>query len=82
MPSHFNPVWLKCDPMDYSLPDSSIHGIFQAEYWSGLPYPSPGDLPVLGIKPTSLMSPALANGFFITTTTTREAHISNRYVHI
>ena len=29
--------------MDRSLPDSSVHGIFQAkEYWSGVPLPSPG----------------------------------------
>jgi len=25
------------DPMDYSLPGSSVHGIFQEEYWSGVP---------------------------------------------
>ena len=36
------------------------------EYWSGLPCPPPGDLPKPGIEPTSLMSPALAGGFFIT----------------
>ena len=29
------------DPMDCSLPGSSVHGIFQQEYWSGLPLPSP-----------------------------------------
>ena len=29
------------DPMDCSPPGSSIHGIFQAEYWSGVPLPSP-----------------------------------------
>ena len=29
------------DPMDCSLPGSSVHGIFQQEYWSGLPFPSP-----------------------------------------
>ena len=88
-----------CDPMDCSLPHSSVHGIFQArvlewgaiafsntwkwkgkvkllshvwlfatpwtvahqappsmgftrqEYWSGLPFPSPEDLPKPGIKP-------------------------------
>ena len=32
------------------------------EYWSGLPCPSPGDLPDPGIEPASLMSPALAAG--------------------
>ena len=31
------------------------------EYWSGLPFPLPGDLPDLGIE---LVSPALADGFF------------------
>ena len=29
-------------------------------YWGGLPFPTPGDLPDLGIEPTSLVSPALA----------------------
>ena len=34
------------------------------EYWSGLPFPTPGDLPDPGIKYASLVSPALAGGFF------------------
>ena len=34
------------------------------EYWSGLPFPSPGYLPDPGIQPTSLESPAPASGFF------------------
>ena len=34
------------------------------EYWSGLPFPSPGDLPDLGIKPVSPASPELAGEFF------------------
>ena len=29
------------DPIDCSPPGSSVHGIFQAEYWSGMPLPSP-----------------------------------------
>ena len=36
-------------------------GLPRQEYWSGLPFPSPGDLPDAGTKPTS---PALAGGFF------------------
>ena len=44
------------DPIDCCLPGSSVHGIFQAEYWSGLPFPSPGDILNPGIK---LMSSAL-----------------------
>ena len=38
-------------------------GFYRQEYWSGLPLPSPGDLPDSGIEPTS---PALAGGFFTT----------------
>ena len=34
-------------------------GFFRQEYWSGLPFPSPGDLPNLGIQPASLVPPAL-----------------------
>ena len=39
------------------------------EYWSGLPFPIPGDLPDPGIEPSSLASPALAGRFFTITTT-------------
>ena len=39
-------------------------GFPRQEYWSGLPFPSPGDLPDPGIKPASLTSPALAGRFF------------------
>ena len=41
-------------------------GFSRQEYWSGLPFPAPGDLPDPGIKPTFLASPALAGGFFTT----------------
>ena len=44
-------------------------GFSWPEYYSGLPFPHPGDLPDPGIKPTSLASPALAGGFFTTSTT-------------
>ena len=36
------------------------------QYWSGLPSPAPGDLPSPRIKPASLLSAALAGGFFAT----------------
>ena len=42
-----------CDPMDGSPPGSSIQGFSRQEYWSGLPFPSPGDLPDPGIEPRS-----------------------------
>ena len=41
------------------LPGSSAYGILQQEYWSGLQFPSPGDLPDPGIILTSPTSPAL-----------------------
>ena len=49
-----------CDPMDYSLPGSSVHGIFQARIleWVAISYSrgsaQPGDLPNPGIEPVSL----------------------------
>ena len=49
--------------MDYNPPGTTVHGISQQQYWSGLLFPSPGDLPNPGIKPAS---PALAGGFFTT----------------
>ena len=41
-------------------------GFYRQEYWSGLPFPPPRDLPDAGIDPASPMSPALAGGFFTT----------------
>ena len=38
-----------CDPMDCSLPGSSVHGILQAKNTGA--FPSPGDLPNPGIEP-------------------------------
>ena len=40
-----------CSPMDCSPPGSSVHGISQAESWSGSPFPPPGDLPDAGVEP-------------------------------
>ena len=41
-------------------------GFPRQEYWSGLPFPSLGELSDPGIKPTSLVLPALTGGFFTT----------------
>ena len=51
-------------PMDCSPPGSSVHGSLQTRKLEWVSCPPPGNLPVLGIKPASLMSPALAGGFF------------------
>ena len=50
-----------CDPMECSPPASSV-GFPRQEYWSRLPFLSPGDLADPGIEPASLASPALAAG--------------------
>ena len=64
MSQSLNSVWL-CDSMDYSLPGSSVHRIYQARILEfAIPYP--GDLPDWRVIPTSLVSPALAGGFFTT----------------
>ena len=40
-------------PVDGSLSGSIYMGFLRQKYWSGLPFPSPGDLPKLGIDPIS-----------------------------
>ena len=45
---------------------SLFMGFRRQEYWSGLPFPSPGDLPDPGIEPASPISPSLAGRFFTT----------------
>ena len=44
-------------------------GFSRQDYWSGLPCPSPGDLPDTEIEPVSLVSPCIASGFFTMSTT-------------
>ena len=62
-------------------------GLSRQEYWSGLPFPPPGDLPDPGIEPylssppRSLTSPALAGGFF-TTDTIWEAHRESKKTRV
>ena len=60
-----------CDPTDCSLPGSSVHGFPRQGYCSELPFPTPGDLPDPRIEPplSFLSPPALAGGFFTTSTT-------------
>ena len=57
-----------CDPTDYSLPGSSVHGISKAriQAWVAIQGIFPGDLYNPGIALTSLVSPALAGGFLTT----------------
>ena len=55
-----------CNPVDRCLPGSSVHGILQAGILEWVAMPFSGDLPDPGFKPTSRMSPALADRFFTT----------------
>ena len=56
-------------------------GFSRQEYWSGLPCPSPGDLPDPGIELVSLVSPALAGGFFTTSAIWEAPSIAISYKH-
>ena len=62
-------------PWTIARPVSLSMEFSKQEYWSGLPFPPPGDLPDPGIEPTSPVSPALA-GRFVTTGTTWEACVA------
>ena len=69
----FNCVWLSAIPwtVDHQAPLS--RKISKQQYWSGLPFPTPGDLPNPGIEPTPLVYPALGGRAFATRATW-EAH--------
>ena len=62
MLDYFIHVWL-CDPLTADRQAPQYMGFPRQEYWSGLPFPSPEDLPDPGIE---LTFPALGGGFFTT----------------
>ena len=53
-----------CDPMHCSLPVPLFMAFLRQEYWSVLPFPSPGDLPNPGAKPAHPLSLELADRYF------------------
>ena len=59
-------VQLFATPWTVACQASPSMELSRQEHWSGLPFPTPGDLFDPGIKPVSLVSPALAGGFFTT----------------
>ena len=69
MLSHFSRVRLFATLWTVAYQAPLSIGFSRQEYWSGLPYPAPGDLPDPGTELASLMSPALAGRFFITSAT-------------
>ena len=68
-----------CDPMDYSPPGSSVHGILQARIWSRLLFPSLGDLPDPGIKPGS---PALQADSIYRSAKTNLGRVFSSLIHM
>ena len=68
--------------MDYRLPGPSVHGISRQEYWSGLPFPPPEDHLDPGIKPVSLVFPALAGGFFTSEPPGKACHSKGSLNHM
>ena len=57
------------DPRAIACKAPLSKGLSWQEYWSGSPCPPPGDPPNPGIRTLSLLSPALASGFFTTSAT-------------
>ena len=55
-----------CDAIDVAHHTPLSMEFSRQEYWSGLPFPFPRNLPDPGIEPAPLMSPAWAGEFFIT----------------
>ena len=62
----FTCVWLFATPWAAARQAPLSLGFSRQEYWSGLPFPVPGDLLDSGIDSASLAPPALAGGFFTT----------------
>ena len=71
---HAQPCPTLCDPMDCTPPGSNVHGFPRQEYWNGLPFPPPGDLPDPGIEPMSPVSPALQADSLLLEPSIGEAH--------
>ena len=79
--SRFSHVWLFVTPWTIALQAPLSMGFSRQEYWNELPWPPPEDLPNTGIKPVSLMSPALIGGF-LTTSASWEAWEIHWYIPI
>ena len=67
--SHFSHFWLFATPWTVVHQAPQSFEFSRQEYWSGLPFPPPWDLPDLGIEPTSPTSSTLAGRFFTTSAT-------------
>ena len=80
--SHFIHFQLFVTPWTVAQQAHLSLGVSRQESWSGLQCPSPRDVPNPGIKPTSLMSPALAGAFFTTSATLKALNHVCIYLNI
>ena len=69
-------VWFFAAPWTVAHQAPLSVGLPRQEYWSAVPLPSPRDLRDPGIEPTSLLSPALTDGFFTTTLSHLASHLN------
>ena len=70
-----NRVWLCATPWTAAHQAPMSMGFPRQEYWGELSFPAPGDLPDPGIKPMTLVVPALACGFFTTEPPGKRPHL-------
>ena len=74
-------VQLFVTPWTVALQAPLSMSLSRQEYWRGLPCPPPGDLPDPGVKPASLMFPALLGGFFTTSVTWEAQDLLYSYIN-
>ena len=77
--SHSSGVWLFVTTWMVACQAPLSMEFSRQEYWSGLPFSSPGVLPNPGIELASLMSPALAGRFFTTSATWKAQRPLHQY---
>ena len=70
----FSRVWVFVTPRTVACQAPLFMEFSRQEYWSGLPFPPPGDLPDPGIEPMSPVSPALQADSLLLEPSTGEAH--------
>ena len=73
-----SPVQLFATPWTVAHQVPLSMGFSREDYWRGLPFPSPGDLPDPGSHPIPPASPALAGRFFTTEPQSFETRLNNR----
>ena len=78
--NHFSRFWLLGTLWAVARQAPLSMGFSRQEYWSGLPCPPPGNLPIQEIEPKSLRYPALAGRFFTTSPTWEAQNIHTYWI--